>query len=168
MNILYFGFEDNGNENPIIIYILIQEPDYFKNNQTTALKVVKGIERIVYEELKGLEEYVLHLIIPFIYLPRHFAHFLLLAFRIYIDICQVHHSILRNANEVNDTAVNLAKKLNCANSELTPRPGSSIGRKNGNAAGSLSCFVKHKGDVYSLTCRHVVFTEEESPEAYRY
>ncbi|KAF7920403.1 hypothetical protein BELL_1601g00020 [Botrytis elliptica] len=129
LNVLHLGFEDNGNKNPIVIHIFIQEPHYFKNNKTAALEIVKGIERIVYKEYKVLE---------------------------------------KNPNEVNDTGVNLTKQLNNTNSELTPHPGSSIGRKNGNAAGSLSCFLKHKGDAYSLTCRHVVFTEEESPEAYRY
>lgn len=56
----------------------------------------------------------------------------------------------------------------------TACPGQSIGRdkvegNNCSIAGSLAGFLRHKNDIYSLTCRHVAFpTPKSNSASYRY
>ncbi|KAJ8059443.1 hypothetical protein OCU04_011107 [Sclerotinia nivalis] len=87
--------------------------------------------------------------------------------RISIDICQVHSSMLRSSDDVNKSGVDLSGRFSSLYSTLTPRPGLSIGRKDTTIAGSLTGFVKHRNDIYSVTCRYVAFPASQS-EGYKY
>lgn len=68
LNVLRLGFKDNRSENPIVIHLCIQTPDYFldvENNRdfedtrNNAIKVLEGMNKIISEKKKSSEKYVL-------------------------------------------------------------------------------------------------------------
>lgn len=79
--------------------------------------------------------------------------------RIYIDICQVRSNLyLRNSDDdIDERGHDLTTNFPYLYSHYTPRPGISIGCKENHITGSLTGFLKHNNDIYSLTCRHVIF-----------
>ncbi|THV44046.1 hypothetical protein BGAL_0752g00020 [Botrytis galanthina] len=131
LNVLHLGFGDKVYLNPIVIHILIQTPGYFTGNESAALKVLQETHE-----------------------------------QINIDICQIRNSMLRSTDgdadkggdDANKGGVDLKYSFKDLYRMYTPCPGLSIGREEFRPnIGSLAGFLKHKDDIYGLTCRHVVF-----------
>ncbi|TEY62571.1 hypothetical protein BOTCAL_0160g00160 [Botryotinia calthae] len=146
LNVLRIGFEGNRYDNPIVIHIFVQTPDYFPDNSDNAIKVLEGMEEIISQNKKTLEK----------------------TFRFFIDICQIHGSTLRGSEPQSYGDVNLTYNLENIYEEYTPRPGISIGREDYTIAGSLTGFLKQNDNIYSLTCRHVAFPNEKFRSEYKY
>ncbi|KAM0151269.1 hypothetical protein ACHAPG_008323 [Botrytis cinerea] len=58
LNVLRLGFEGNRYDNPIVIHLFVQTPDYFPDNADNAIKVLEGMEEVVFQNKKTLEEEV--------------------------------------------------------------------------------------------------------------
>ncbi|KAK8904195.1 hypothetical protein QC760_007623 [Botrytis cinerea] len=56
LNVLRLGFEGNRYDNPIVIHLFVQTPDYFPDNADNSIKVLEGIEEVVSQNKKTLEE----------------------------------------------------------------------------------------------------------------
>ncbi|TGO70303.1 hypothetical protein BELL_0733g00010 [Botrytis elliptica] len=144
LNVLHLGFGDKAYLNPIVIHILIQTPDYFTGNESAALKVLQGMDEIIHTKLNNQK------------LETHQ--------QINIDICQIRSSMLRSSDDDTDSGgVDLMYSFKDLYRMYTPCPGLSIGREDFRSTiGSLAGFLKHEDDIYSLTCRHVVFPDTAS------
>ncbi|KAM0311829.1 hypothetical protein ACHAO8_006871 [Botrytis cinerea] len=153
LNVLRLGFEGNRYDNPIVIHLFVQTPDYFPDNADNAIKVLEGIEEVVSQNKKTLEEDVS--------LYTHFNSF-------FIDICQIHGSTLTGSIPQRYGEINLTHNLANIYEEYTPRPGISIGREDYTIACSLTGFLKQNDDNYSLTCRHVAFPDDNFRSEYKY
>ncbi|KAF5872381.1 uncharacterized protein Bfra_005740ca [Botrytis fragariae] len=143
LNILRLGFENNRCDNPVVMHLFIQKSDYFFDHGNNAIKVLEGMEWVIPQNTKSPEKY-------------------------FIDICQIYSSTLRSSGLQSNRGVDLTHNFEKIYEEYTPLPGLSIGREEYSAAGSLTGFLRHNDDIYSLTCRHVAFPDKNFRTGYKY
>ncbi|KAK6598863.1 hypothetical protein H4I96_08067 [Botrytis cinerea] len=144
LNVLRLGFEGNRYDNPIVIHLFVQTPDYFPTMRTMLSRFWKASRRLF----------------PKIRRPSKRTFF--------IDICQIHGSTLTGSIPQRCGEINLTHNLANICEEYTPRPGISIGREDYTIAGSLTGFLKQNDDIYSLTCRHIAFPDDSFRSEYKY
>ncbi|THV44847.1 hypothetical protein BGAL_0568g00020 [Botrytis galanthina] len=152
LNVLRLGFKDNRSENPIVIHLCIQTPDYFldaennrdvENTRNNAIKVLEGMNKIISGKKKSSEKY-------------------------FIDICQIENSTLRRSESNEKEGVDLKNNFHSLYTSYTPRPGISIGRTKLDVAGSLTGFLCQNNDTYALTCRHVALPDKDFRSRYKF
>ncbi|TGO67792.1 hypothetical protein BELL_0869g00040 [Botrytis elliptica] len=152
LNILRLGFENNRSDNPIVLHLFIQTPDYFldaennrdiENIKSNAIKVLEGMNKIISQKKKTSEKY-------------------------FIDICQIKNSTLRCSKINQENGVDLKNNFESLYTSYTPRPGISIGRTELDTAGSLTGFLCHNNDTYALTCRHVALPGKDFRSGYKF
>ncbi|TGO56321.1 hypothetical protein BCON_0079g00150 [Botryotinia convoluta] len=143
LNILRLGFENNRCDNPVVMHLFIQKPDYFFDNGNNAIKVLEGMERVISQNTKNPEKY-------------------------FIDICQIHSSTLRSSESNQAKGVDLRNNFHSLYTDYTPRPGISIGRTESDVAGSLTGFLCQNDDTYALTCRHVALPDVTFQSKYKF
>ncbi|KAF7945769.1 uncharacterized protein EAE97_004807 [Botrytis byssoidea] len=114
-----------------------------ENTRNNAIKVLEGMDKIISQKKKTSEKYC-------------------------IDISQIYSSRLRSSASQINRGVDLIHNFEQIYREYTPLPGLSIGREEHDTAGSLTGFLRHDDDIYSLTCRHVVFPYKNFRSEYKH